>query len=207
MSFVAEPADLFAYPAGVPSLAVCRLTVTQYLDMVRTGILAEDTPIELLDGWLVPKMTKSAMHLIVMRRIRRALDAMTDGIRWFVNTETSSRLSTSVLEPAIAVIRGSDEDYLRHIPTAQDLPLVVEIADTSLRRDRTVKKAVYARDRIPVYWIADLVAKQIEVFAEPTGEGDTADYGNREVYKPGDMVPVVLDGVEVGKIAVAEVLP
>jgi Uma2 family endonuclease len=81
--------------------------------------------------------------------------------------------------------------------------LLVEAADTSLDRDRGVKKMAYARGRIPVYWIINLVDRQVEVYSDPR----RGQYRSTQVFEPGQDVPVVIDGVEVGRIAVADLLP
>ncbi len=81
------------------------------------------------------------------------------------------------------------------------------MADTSLDRDRTWKKRIYATAAIPANWIVNLVERQVEVFTEPSGPGDRPEYETRQVFLPGDQVPVVLDWQEVGPIAVDDLLP
>jgi hypothetical protein len=53
-----------------------------------------------------------------------------------------------------------------------------------------------------VYWIVNLVDGRLEAFAHPSG----ADYADRRVFEPGDEVPVILDGKEIGRIAVRDLL-
>ena len=62
---------------------------------------------------------------------------------------------------------------------------------------------IYAAAGIPVYWIVNVVARQVEVYSKPGTNG----YQLREDYGPGQSVPVVLDGIQVGTIAVADILP
>jgi hypothetical protein len=83
----------------------------------------------------------------------------------------------------------------------------VEVADTSLAQDRGNKKRLYARAAIPIYWIVNLLERQVEVYADPTGPAEEPDYRQQQVYREGDTVPVVLDGEEVGSLAVRELLP
>jgi Uma2 family endonuclease len=85
--------------------------------------------------------------------------------------------------------------------------LVVEVADASIRDDRGLKKRLYARAGIAVYWIANLVDRQIEVYTDPTGPVDDPDYRQRHVYGPAVAIPVVLDGTAVGSVHVQELLP
>jgi Uma2 family endonuclease len=110
-------------------------------------------------------------------------------------------------EPDVAVIRGLREKYVDRHPGPEDIGLLVEVADTSLERDRGWKKRIYAAAEIPVYWIVNLVERHVEVFTGPSGPGDRPDFGACEIFLPGDRISVVLDGNEVGRIAVDDLLP
>jgi Uma2 family endonuclease len=85
--------------------------------------------------------------------------------------------------------------------------MLVEIADSSYARDSGVKLRRYATFRIPVYWIVDLNRRLVEVRTLPSGKGKQAAYARCEVYPESDQVPVVLDAVDIGRIAVAALLP
>ena len=66
---------------------------------------------------------------------------------------------------------------------------------------------VYGGGGIVRYWIVNLVDGQIEVYSQPSGPTEPIGYRVCEVYRPGQQVPVVLDDVEVGGIAVSDILP
>jgi Uma2 family endonuclease len=83
----------------------------------------------------------------------------------------------------------------------------VEVADSSLQHDRTLKGAIYAEARIPVYWIINLSERQVEVYTQPSGPAEEPAYGRRDIYRPGEEISVVLRGQEVGRIAASELLP
>jgi Uma2 family endonuclease len=85
--------------------------------------------------------------------------------------------------------------------------LVVEVADATLSQDRASKKRLYASARIPVYWIVNLLENQIEVYTDPSGPADEPDYRQRQDYGPADTLPVVIEGRELGRVAVRELLP
>ncbi len=74
-------------------------------------------------------------------------------------------------EPDIAIIRGSDADYRGRLPTAADVALLVEVSESTLRQDRGQKRTAYARAGIPVYWIVNLVDRQVEVYTRPVKAG------------------------------------
>jgi Uma2 family endonuclease len=191
---------------AVPPEPVLQLTVEQYHEMTGAGILVEGDPIELLEGWLVRKVTKYPPHMLSAGCTLDALAAVV-GTPWHVRAEGPIVTRDSEPEPDVSVVRGQRRDYARRHPGPEDVALLVEVADTSLERDRGWKKRIYAAAEIPVYWIVNLADRQVEVFAGPSGPGDEPDYGTRQVFLPGDQVPVVLDGNEVGRIAVDDLLP
>jgi Uma2 family endonuclease len=94
----------------------------------------------------------------------------------------------------------------RH-PGAKDTGLIVEVADVSLARDRNEKARLYARAGIVVYWIVNLVDRQIEVYTNPTGPDPSPGYRQRLDYLLSQSVPLVLDGQWVAQVAVRDLLP
>jgi len=193
-------------PAAVPRDLIWRLSVNQYHEMIRAGILTEDDQVELLEGWLVYKMPKNPAHRIATRLTQQALEAIIPP-GWYVDTQEPITLSDSEPEPDVMVVRGETRQYLDRHPGPQDLALVVEIADTTLERDRGAKKRLYARAAIPVYWIVNLVDGQCEVYTDPSGPVEEPDYRQRQDYGPSEAVPVPIEGNEIGRLAVRELLP
>jgi len=126
---------------------------------------------------------------------------------WHVPSQEPITLLGSEPEPDLAVIRGGIRQYLDHRPSPQDVGLIVEVADATVRRDRGSKKRVYARSSIAVYWVVNLVENRIEVYTDPTGPVTKPDYRQRQVYGLSDMLPVVIGGQEIGRLVVRELLP
>lgn len=58
-------------------------------------------------------------------------------------------------------------DYSRSRPTAAEVLLVIEVAESSLAYDRGAKADLYAAAGIPEYWVVDLPAQVVEVYREP----------------------------------------
>ncbi len=193
-------------PAAVPSETIWRLTVEQYHAMARAGILDEDDSVELLEGWLVAKMTINPPHraaiVLISDALRRVLPA-----GWYIDTQNPITTEDSEPEPDIVIVRGSTRDYLDRHPPPAEVALVIEVADATLRRDKTLKMRVYARAGIVTYWIVNLPERVIEVYTQPISKGVDADYQQREDCREDDSVPLVIDGAEVARIAVSELLP
>jgi Uma2 family endonuclease len=174
--------------------------------MIRTGILTADDPVELLAGWLVYKMPKNPPHRIATRLAQQALEAVVP-VGWYVDAQEPITLSDSEPEPDVMIVRGETRDYRDRHPGPEDVALIVEVADSTLERDRGVKRIVYARAGIPVYWIINLLECALEVYYEPSGMAEGADFRQRRDYGPSESVPVMIDGLEVGRVFVRDLLP
>ena len=203
MSVVAPTVDSLAHP-GVPTDPIFRLTVGQYHEMLRAGILEERAPVELLDGWLVQKMTINPSHSATTESTVEAIRAVLPA-EWSVRTQQPVTLAASEPEPDLAVVRGHPRTYRQRHPHPQDVTLIVEIADATLDRDQTTKKRLYAEAGIPTYWIVNLPERRLEVFWEPAGA--ESEYRHHRVYQVPSDVPMVIDGREVGRIPVESLLP
>lgn len=85
-----------------------------------------------------------------------------------VRTEQPLRLgSTSDPEPALTLVRGPEARYDTEHPGREDVLLIVEVSDSSVQHDRTIKLPLYAAHEIPEVWIVNLPARAIEVFRDP----------------------------------------
>jgi Uma2 family endonuclease len=177
------------------------LSVVQYHAMIDKGILGPDDPVELLEGIIVQKMAKNPPHRIATRAVRLTLER-TIPAGWYVDEQEPITLESSEPEPDVAVIRGDSRDYADRHPAAQDVALVVEVSDTTLDRDRILKKRIYATAGIPVYWVLDVGSRRLEAYSQPRG----GDYHQCTIYRADDHVPVVLPGFE-GGVRVADLLP
>lgn len=171
--------------------------------MVRSGVLTDDDRVELLEGVLVEKMSKNPKHRIATRRTCDALrECLPAG--WYADEQAPVTTADSEPEPDISIVRGQTTDYADRHPGPQDVAMVVEVADSSLARDRGLKKRIYARARIANYWLIDLQARTVEVYQQPCGE----DYGQRQVLRETERVTLRLeDGAPECSIPVARLLP
>jgi Uma2 family endonuclease len=188
----------------LPNDLLWRLSVGKYHEMIRLGVLTDDDPVELLEGWLVEKMPRNPAHTFSTESSRDLLQAaLPQG--YFVNSQQSITTSDSEPEPDNAVIRGRREDYLEHHPFPKDVVLVIEVADSSLRHDQTVKGRIYAVAGILEYWIINLVEKQLEVYTQPSAEQGI--YKQRQIYSLTDSVPLRIEGKEVTRLPVQSLFP
>ncbi len=197
-------------PAPVPAILpdwipspLYRLTVEQYEAMADAGIFGERDRVHLINGCLVEKMTLHPPHAIADDLCGEALRLVLPP-GWYIRPGKPVRIPglASMPEPDRGVARGSIRDYGGRHPGPDDLALVVEVSDSSLDEDRKMAE-IYGKAGIPVYWIVNLIDSQVEVYSDP----DPSGYQTHEVLAPGHVLSVKVDGVEVGEIPVADILP
>jgi Uma2 family endonuclease len=184
------------------------MTAAEYLALFDAGILSEKAPIFLWKGRIVEKMAKNWPHVKSLSKLYRLFVGLVpDG--WFVQQEQPMVLGTDgVPEPDISVYRGSIEDFDRdRRPSSREASLVVEVADTSLEDDRGEVLESYAAAGIPQYWIVNLRAMVLEIYSDPINEEGTPRYATTQILGPDDEVALVLDGREVARFPVREILP
>ncbi len=180
-----------------------RISVAKYEAMVASGAFTKADRFELIEGNLVEKMTKNPPHSVVVGLCQNAIDrALPPG--WHTRPEQPVSIPNrdSEPEPDVAVVRGQIRDYLDNHPGPADIGLIVEVADSSLADDRAMA-ATYGGGGIPAYWIVNVAGRQLEVYGNPV-EGA---YPAPRILGEADSVDLVIDGLVVGTIAVADLFP
>lgn len=194
------PSEALTLP---PPEDVFRIPVDLYDRLVEQGDLAEDQPIELLSGVIVWKMPKGPRHDASAARCRRAIEPLL-GAAWHLRVECAVRIPEySEPEPDVSVVRGESDDFTDRHPEPADVGLIVEIADSSLVRDRGEKRDLYARAGVPAYWIVNLGARQVEVHGFPVA----GVYPPATILAEDQVIELILDGQPIGRIPVADLLP
>lgn len=199
MSTAVAPAPPEPVAPAKPELY--RLSVAQYEQMIEKGVLTKQDKVELIEGFLVKKMTKNSPHIAATLLIHRAVGAATPA-DWFLAQEIPVLLARSEPEPDFLVLRGRIDDFFRRKPVPGDVALLIEVADSSLAEDRAFAP-LFAEAGVPIYWIANIPDRRIEVYSDPAG----SEYRSRQEYGLNAEVPLVLDGREVARLPVRDLLP
>ena len=147
------------------------LSVQDYHRMVEAGILAADERVELIEGQLYRMAAKGTAHSAAVTRIDRVLSRLLAG-KALLRFQDPVQLSDfSEPEPDIAVVQIDPLDYEDHHPIPREIFLLIEVADSTLRRDRDLKVPIYGRSGIQEYWIWDVQERCLYVFQEPEQTG------------------------------------
>lgn len=180
-------------------------TVDRYDRIIEDGTIGEDDRVELWDGAIVPKLPKNPPHRVRTTRIAERLDGMVPA-GWYVARECAVVIGPqSKPEPDVSVARAALKSDATRDPTASDCRQLAEVADSSLEVVRGRKLEGYARAGIPVHWIANLRDRRIEVHTDPDPAVGTC--RSQVDYDPAQDIPVIIDGREVGRVAVVDLLP
>jgi Uma2 family endonuclease len=191
--------------SGILHRPAHRFSVSQYHAMIETGILTGNDRVELLDGWIIEKMTYNPPHNAAMTRTNRRMSRLLPD-QWLLLVGGAITLRSSEPEPDFAIVDGPDGRYSQRKPLARDVRLIIEVADSTLLFDRRWKLRMYAQARVSEYWIINLVESCVEVYTAPKG-GRAATYRKQEVYVVGQSVPLTLDGQHIADIPVRDLLP
>ena len=147
-------------------------TVDEYYQMAKTGILQPDEKVELIAGQIIRNMTpQGSFHAAAITRTNRLFNKPTQP-RFLVRSQLPIQLDNrSEPDPDVALVKSDRLDYDDRHQKAEDVYLIIEIADSTLKTDLTLKKQVYAEANIADYWVLDLTKRQLYVYRQPTEEG------------------------------------
>ncbi len=184
---------------------IYRISIDEYQAMIKHGIFDDrETPIELLEGILVKKMSKDFGHILTLQQLKILIDQLLSQPDRTL-TQDPILLAESEPEPDLVLLRA-EALPLRRKPTPDDIAVVIEVADSSLGRDRRRKLRIYAAANLPVYWIVNLRENVIEVYTDPQPGAKPATYAKRSIHRLGAQVTFELDGRAL-TLNVADILP
>ncbi len=182
-----------------PWVARRKLDIWEYHRMGEFGIFGEGDRVELIEGELVQMTPIGSGHSGTINGTTRAL-VRAVGDQAIVSVQNPVRLGDhSEPEPDFLLLRPRADDYRLRTPVADEVLLLIEVADSSLRYDRAVKLPLYARHGIPEVWIVDLAANTVEWFRHPEGES-YADSGR--AVRGETLTPALLPEVSVPVTAI-----
>src|SRR6185295_17482417 len=161
-----------------------RFTREEYHRMADAGILHEDDRVELIEGEIVLMTPIGRRHAACVAELNRLLVPAVGNraLLWPQNPITLPNESEP--QPDIVLLRPRADRYRQDDARPEDVLLLVEVADTSQRYDRTVKLPLYSAAGIPEVWIVDLAGEVIEVYRRPT----PSDYSQVERVGRGGVV-------------------
>jgi len=172
------------------------LNVDEYYQMAEAGILKPDDRVELIHGEIYEMSPIGSKHAAIVNRLARLLNKILEQ-SVSIGIQSPIRLSqVDEPEPDISIAKYKADDYLSSLPNAEDVLLLIEVADSSIQYDRTTKKPLYASHGIPEYWIIDIENEIIEVYQKPIN----SDYTKNKSLQKGDSVQLLDRALKVADI-------
>lgn len=161
-----------------------RFNVTEYYKMAKAGILKPDDRVELIEGAIIKMSPIGSPHAACVIRLTRLLSKSVAGAE-ILSVQNPVRLDDfSEPVPDIALLKPRKDYYAARHPMPADTPLVIEVADSTLLKDRNVKVPLYARAGIAETWLVNLPREIIEVYSDPLN----GKYRKCEKFKRGEVV-------------------
>lgn len=190
---------------ALPQFPVRKFTVQEYRRMGEAGVLSPGDQVELLEGWVVPKVIHNPPHDL-------ALMLLEDQLRKHLAEDQLMRLQMPITtkdsepEPDLVIVPGPIRRYATAHPSAKEACLVVEISDTSVERDRQ-KCRIYAGGGVPEYWLVNLHRRQVEVYADPDDCSSPPQFRSRVNYTETSHLPLSFASDKNATIRVGDILP
>ncbi len=145
------------------------VTLDEYDRMVEAGVFAPEVDVELIRGEIVDMPPTGPEHEAMVARLDRLFNRLVvdRALVWPQGNSIGLPQSKSRPQPDVTLLRWRDDYYANRRPRPEDVILVVEVSDSTLKFDRKDKLQLYAEAGIQEYWVVNLVESVIELYAEP----------------------------------------
>jgi Uma2 family endonuclease len=177
-----------------------------FLEALSRGDFGVDNKIELLRGEVYFKMTMKSAHATSLALVQDALREIF-GVGWIVRSQVPLLLNEDDFpEPDLAVVEGTTRNYANEHP--RSALLIVEVADATLAKDRTIKAAIYAEAGIADYWILNLNDRVLEIYRQPAPmQSEPFGFGYRSITRYSETDEIAPLAAPQHPISVAALLP
>ncbi len=160
-----------------------RFSVDEYYKMIELGMLKDYEKSEIIEGELVTKATIRNKSALCVKRINKTLSDNLDKSLSFQSRKSVKIDEFNELQPDFAILER-DNDYSKATINREDILVAIQVSDSTLKYDRTIKRRLYAEAEIPEVWIVNLKNNIIEVHQKP----DIGIYQLAQIYKLGETV-------------------
>ena len=161
-----------------------RFRVEDFRKMTEAGILPEESGWEVIDGYLMDKMTIGSKHASIVNRLNSLLSGLVEN-RAIVSVQNPIQIDDyNEPEPDIALLHKRSDFYAKSLPTSTDVFLLIEVAETTIAYDRDVKMTLYAEAGIMEVWLVNLNEESIEQYSSP----QNGRFGSVETLRKGQSI-------------------
>ncbi len=152
-------------------LPIHRFTVKEYYHLAEAGILHEDDNVELIDGRIIDMTPIGSKHASRVDSISNLLFEKLQK-RAIIRVQNPIDLDEqSEPEPDVTILKKRTDFYSEHHPRPEDVLLIIEVADSSIEYDRTIKIPLYAKSGIQEVWLVNILENTVEIYHSPSQDG------------------------------------
>ena len=163
-----------------------QFTVKEYHQMAKVGILKQDDRVELIAGEIVKMAPIGIPHAGCVRRLSGIFNKLLSG-KAVVDTQNPIDLNDeSEPQPDLVLLRWRDDYYAGKHPRPEDIFLLIEVADSTIKYDREVKIPLYAENGIYEVWLIDINQELVEVYRQNVGNS----YQQQQQFVRGDRLTI-----------------
>ncbi|WP_353482668.1 Uma2 family endonuclease [Haliscomenobacter sp.] len=142
-------------------------TVDDYYKMAEVGILAPEDRVELIHGEIIKMSPIKSFHSSMVDHLHEMLLLLLHG-KAIIKGQNPIRIDDySEPEPDLTIAKFQAHKYRHQHPRPEDVHFLIEVADTTLQKDRKIKLPLYAEAGIPEVWIVNLKNNSVEVYTNP----------------------------------------
>lgn len=171
-----------------------RITTDRYQKMVATGVLTKFDRIELIEGEMLDMAPIGTKHSAIKAKLHELFVLAISRSATIVGGGPVNLGEFSEPQPDLMLLKRRADFYSGKIPEAADVLLLIEVSDSSLAFDQSVKLSLYARYGISEYWVVDVEGRRIVTYREPTAKG----YGRKvEFTAPNSVTPHAFPGLKI----------
>lgn len=164
--------------------ALKRFRAEDFRKMTEVGILPEESGWEVIDGYLIDKMSIGSNHAGTVKVLSEMLRDSTRN-EAIVSVQDPIHIDDyNEPEPDIALLKRRSDFYRKSHPTPQDVLLLVEVSDSTIEYDRAIKKTLYAEAGILEYWLVNLQNNTVEVYSQPKN----GNFRLARILEPGETI-------------------
>ncbi|MEM7556237.1 MAG: Uma2 family endonuclease [Cyanobacteria bacterium P01_A01_bin.84] len=147
-----------------------KFTVEQFHKMAESGILNEDDRVELIRGEIIEMAAIGTKHAACVNRLNNVLPRKL-GDKVVMNIQNPVGLDdSSQPQPDVVLLQPREDFYASAHPQPQDVFLIIEVADSTIKYDREVKVPLYSQKGITEVWLVDITSECVEVYWEPVND-------------------------------------
>lgn len=166
-----------------------RFTIEEYHRLGELGFFGEDERVELIRGEIIKMPMKKPPHSVCNTLLVQELTILLGKQAMIRGQEPIILPSDSEPQPDVTIVHHRSDRYLSSHPYPQDVILVIEISDSTLKYDQETKLQLYAEDGITDYWIFDLVHYHLETYSHPyQHQQGNFNYRSKQIYLPNETV-------------------